>query len=53
MRDGQDYTWQTLKNGFHGGMGQLIPDRFFWARGDEKTDESSETTETKGDGDDR
>jgi hydroxymethylpyrimidine/phosphomethylpyrimidine kinase len=31
VRDGQDYTWQTLKNGFHGGMGQLIPDRFFWA----------------------
>jgi hydroxymethylpyrimidine/phosphomethylpyrimidine kinase len=53
VRDGQDYTWQTLKNGFHGGMGQLIPDRFFWARGDEETDESSETTETKGDGDDR
>jgi hydroxymethylpyrimidine/phosphomethylpyrimidine kinase len=35
VRDAQDYTWQTLKNGFHGGMGQLIPDRFFWARGDD------------------
>ena len=33
-RDAQDYTWQTLKHGFRGGMGQLIPDRFFWARED-------------------
>jgi hydroxymethylpyrimidine/phosphomethylpyrimidine kinase len=42
VRDAQDYTWQTLKNGFHAGMGQLIPDRFFWARGDEETDEAGE-----------
>jgi hydroxymethylpyrimidine/phosphomethylpyrimidine kinase len=33
VRDAQDYTWQTLKNGFRAGMGQFIPDRFFWARG--------------------
>lgn len=32
VRDAQDYTWQTLKHGFRGGMGQLIPDRLFWAR---------------------
>lgn len=35
VRDAQDYTWQTLANAFRGGMGQLIPDRFFWARGEE------------------
>ena len=35
VRDAQDYTWQTLSNAFRGGMGQLIPDRFFWARGEE------------------
>lgn len=35
VRDAQDYTWQTLKNGFRGGMGQFIPDRFFWARGND------------------
>ena len=46
VRDAQDYTWQTLKNGFHAGMGQLIPDRFFWARGGE--DEAS--TDKAGDG---
>ncbi|PKO92338.1 MAG: hydroxymethylpyrimidine/phosphomethylpyrimidine kinase [Betaproteobacteria bacterium HGW-Betaproteobacteria-10] len=47
VRDGQDYTWQTLKNGFHAGMGQLIPDRFFWARGE---DDSADAGEPKGDG---
>ena len=31
MRDAQDYTWQTLADGFRPGMGQFIPDRFFWA----------------------
>ena len=35
VRDAQDYTWQTLANGFRAGMGQFIPDRFFWARGEE------------------
>jgi hydroxymethylpyrimidine/phosphomethylpyrimidine kinase len=39
VRDAQDYTWQTLKSGFRGGMGQLIPDRFFWAREDENSDD--------------
>jgi hydroxymethylpyrimidine/phosphomethylpyrimidine kinase len=32
IQEAQEYTWQTLKNGFRPGMGQLIPDRFFWAR---------------------
>jgi hydroxymethylpyrimidine/phosphomethylpyrimidine kinase len=32
VRDAQDYTWQTLANGFRPGMGQYLPDRFFWAR---------------------
>jgi len=35
VRDAQDYTWQTLKNGFRAGMGQFIPDRLFWARDEE------------------
>ncbi len=43
VRDAQDYTWQTLKNGFRGGMGQFIPDRMFWARGDEKDDATADT----------
>ncbi|MDD2883726.1 MAG: hydroxymethylpyrimidine/phosphomethylpyrimidine kinase [Dechloromonas sp.] len=36
VRDAQDFTWNALKNGFRGGMGQLIPDRLFWARDDEE-----------------
>jgi hydroxymethylpyrimidine/phosphomethylpyrimidine kinase len=38
VRDAQDYTWQTLANGFRAGMGQFIPDRFFWARGEEASE---------------
>ena len=32
VRDAQEYTWQALASGFRLGMGQLLPDRFFWAR---------------------
>ena len=32
VREAQEYTWQTLAAGFRPGMGQSIPDRFFWAR---------------------
>ena len=38
VRDAQEYTWQTLAAAFRPGMGQFIPDRFFWARADEKKD---------------
>lgn len=40
VADAQDYTWQTLSNGFRGGMGQLIPDRLFWARSDDADDDT-------------
>jgi hydroxymethylpyrimidine/phosphomethylpyrimidine kinase len=39
VREAQEYTWQTLNAGFRPGMGQYIPDRFFWAR---ETDDDSE-----------
>ena len=32
VRDAQEFTWQTLSSAFRTGTGQLIPDRFFWAR---------------------
>jgi hydroxymethylpyrimidine/phosphomethylpyrimidine kinase len=35
VRDAQEYTWHALAAGFRAGMGQAIPDRFFWARGEE------------------
>ena len=34
IREAQDYTWQSLKFAFRPGMGQLVPDRLFWARDD-------------------
>lgn len=41
VRDAQEYTWQALANGFRPGMGQHIPDRFFWARADELEQDES------------
>lgn len=38
VKDAQDYTWHALASGFRPGMGQFIPDRFFWAR--EQDDEA-------------
>lgn len=35
VKEAQEYTWQTLNAGFRPGMGQHIPDRLFWARGEE------------------
>ncbi len=32
VREAQDYTWQTLSAAFRAGMGQYVPDRFFWER---------------------
>lgn len=43
VRDAQDFTWQTLANGFRIGMGQAIPDRLFWARHAGEPEESPET----------
>jgi hydroxymethylpyrimidine/phosphomethylpyrimidine kinase len=39
IQEAQEYTWQTLKNAFRPGMGQFIPDRFFWARDDDDAEE--------------
>ena len=35
VKDAQEYTWQALAAGFRPGMGQYLPDRFFWARQDD------------------
>lgn len=32
VKEAQAYTWQALSAGFRPGMGQFLPDRFFWAR---------------------
>jgi hydroxymethylpyrimidine/phosphomethylpyrimidine kinase len=35
VREAQDYTWHALAKAYRPGMGQLLPDRLFWAREDE------------------
>lgn len=35
VREAQEFTWHCLAAGFRPGMGQHLPDRFFWARGEE------------------
>jgi hydroxymethylpyrimidine/phosphomethylpyrimidine kinase len=45
VKDAQEYTWQTLKSAFRPGMGQLIPDRLFWAREDEAIEEAGKLEE--------
>jgi len=40
VREGQEFTWQTLNSAFRLGMGQQIPDRLFWARDEEDEQES-------------
>ena len=37
VRDAQHFTYETLKAAFRPGMGQYIPERFFWAQ-DEQTE---------------
>ena len=36
-REAQEYTWQALAKAYRPGMGQLIPDRLFWAREEKET----------------
>jgi hydroxymethylpyrimidine/phosphomethylpyrimidine kinase len=33
--EAQEFTWETLNNGYRVGMGQNIPNRLFWAHGDD------------------
>lgn len=40
--EAQDFTWHTLKGGFRPGMGQYIPDRFFWIESENPEEETGE-----------
>lgn len=35
INEAQEYTWESLKNGYRVGMGQLLPNRLFWASSEE------------------
>lgn len=39
VKDAQEYTWHALAGGFRPGMGQYLPDRFFWAQADDEDEE--------------
>lgn len=41
VRDAQEYTWQSLKHAYRAGVGQLVPDRLFWARGSEQENDQA------------
>ena len=36
IHEAQEYTWESLKQGFRLGLGQHHPNRLFWARSDEE-----------------
>ena len=35
VHEAQEFTWHSLQQGYRPGKGQYIPNRLFWARGDE------------------
>ena len=34
IHEAQEFAWESLRNGYRLGMGQHMPNRFFWARGE-------------------
>jgi hydroxymethylpyrimidine/phosphomethylpyrimidine kinase len=40
VREAQEFTWHSLAHAFRPGMGQFIPDRFFWTR--EEADDAAQ-----------
>ena len=38
-REAQEFTWQALSGAYRPGMGLALPDRFFWARPEEMSDD--------------
>ncbi len=36
IHEAQEFTWQALAQGYRIGMGQQIPNRLFWARGEDE-----------------
>jgi len=45
VREAQDYTWHALEKAYRPGMGQLMPDRLFWARDAERSERRIEAGE--------
>ena len=43
VHEAQEFTWEALKNGYRLGMGQLIPNRLFWAHDEDDDEKKPET----------
>ncbi len=41
IQEAQEYTWETLKQGYRVGMGQHVPNRLFWALYDQGLDDEA------------
>jgi hydroxymethylpyrimidine/phosphomethylpyrimidine kinase len=41
--EAQEYTWKSLNHASRLGMGQLMPNRFFWAQLASESESESET----------
>ena len=37
IHEAQEYTWESLKQGYRPGQGQHVPNRLFWARGEDES----------------
>ncbi|NOZ53843.1 MAG: hydroxymethylpyrimidine/phosphomethylpyrimidine kinase [Gammaproteobacteria bacterium] len=46
--EAQEYTWETLSSGYQIGMGQCIPNRLFWAHGNDDESEGEEDKAERG-----
>lgn len=45
IHEAQEFTLESLRHGYRLGMGQYMPNRFFWARGEDVVDDSPEREE--------
>jgi len=49
IHEAQEYTWESLRAGYRLGMGQHLPNRFFWARDEVEAEEEESDGETNED----
>ncbi len=47
VHEAQEYTWESLRSGYRLGMGQHLPNRFFWARDEAEENGDADDDEDK------
>ena len=53
IHEAQEYTWESLRAGYRLGMGQHLPNRFFWARDEAEETEAAEDENSDDDSTDK